>query len=407
MDKDIKYYLFFIIIISTNLTTFEKELDWKMISLCATGASEIILNRMNLDLGTVCMKYEDIIAECPDNTEEMIVEHKNVDIQNYRKCYKKCEENEVRIGNICYSCKKGYKLIIKDTLFGPKPKTCIHENYNMELKPQIRKPEEVRERHCMANTTLVGDNCEKDCSAIGLMSFGPFCATNEEVYKAHQKNFLKKITSEAFKKIMEKILKFILKPAELALSQFKIIKDEFLEMIKLDDFNTNKWFLKANIKKRIEMLGRDYFSQKTTELAASYTVEYAEYILDVCPQVSSAIYDNIIKDEPINLQDGFAHYSSKAMDTFFNFFNVDDGGVIDLANNCFIDTKNLKDIDCLKSLVDLIGQFDPTDISTVYSIVLSYYANSCDIDVKPENSQKLVYSYNIMEDAGKSGQFPN
>lgn len=390
MEKDIKFFYNFIFAIFFVKITLEKELDWKMITLCASGASKIVMEKVKENLGTICYKGENYLPECSADLDESI--HL---IQRF--CFKKCKENEEKIGEVCYYCDKGNKIIIEKDIFGRKLPLCENENNKKKIKAKKYKPEfmDERYRHCMANTTeLAFDGkiveCHIDCGVIGLEPFGDFCATNEEIYENHLKEVISNLRRIPLQRVLNKFFSFILNPSNIDFGQFKIMKNEFLEYLKLDKIYTKKFHLLADLKTRIKIMGRDIFSNLATDFAVEQTSNYEEYLRTVCPKVSSLIYDNIINDnqEQITLKEAFSHYSSQAIDLFFNFFKIDK--IKSINNDCFKDISKIDSIDCNKSVLDLIGAFDPSIISSIFSAISSYYVTECDIKIQSENSDRLV-----------------
>ena len=402
MERYIKIYLFLVLMISYSQISLSKELDWKMITLCASGAAAIVKDKMEEgNLGRICYKARSFIPECPDNTDEKIDKvHRNF---KTRRCFQKCKENQVKIGNYCYYCDEGYQLIIEDSYFGRKIKKCENIKYKNIIIVKYEKPKEVSVGHCMKNTTILGNyaSCELDCGVLGLLPFNDFCASNEEVYRNHQLKFIQNIIDLPLQVLLGKIWDAILKPYEIVWSQFGIMIQEFMKLLKLSDFNTNKWHIKADLKQRIKLMGRDMFSKFVTDFAVESSDDYAQYLATVCPKVSSHIYDNIINnnddEELISSKEGFAHYSSLAIESFFKLFKIDK--LKDITNECFLNIDNLNAFECYKSLATLIGDFDPTPISSIISIILSYYAEPCNIIVNPENSEEILTGYDILYDS--------
>jgi hypothetical protein len=339
---------------------------------------------------------EDIIPECPDGSDEIIYQR---DPTTYaRECFKKCREGGTKIGTICYYCDEGYTFLMKK-------KKCQNINNGRIINAIREAAEIVKESHCMKNTTLVGTRCELDCSVLGLQPFDNFCATNEEVYKKHLAEFDKSMVGLIPKWLINKLENMIFNPPEIDYDQFHVMKDEYLEYLKTDKIYTNRYHIMATLKSRIKVMGRDLFTRRSIDWALENAGEYREYVQTVCPKVASYLYDNSIKEytEDINLKETFFYYANLAFEFFGSFFYVDK--IKAVYDNCFADINNLNIIDCMEKVYDIIGIFDPTFMTSIFTTTLKYYKEECKIDYSPEKSKEIIYGFNYLLEIAKTSEY--
>ena len=388
MEKKMKLYLFLFIMIFSNKITLEIELNWKMVTQCATGITNIIKEEIEKEIGIICYRAPTMIAECPENSEEQLGP---INIKpRSRACYEKCKENEVKISRVCCSCPSGKNLIIEKNHIGQKNIYCQDPISKQKTKAELNKQKMVKESHCMPNTTVDESGCSEDCGVIGLKPFDEFCASDEETYKFHKKKFYGNLIHLPFK-IVSKLSELISAPAKVGKSDLGLLYDDVKEYVKLENFNTNKWHLWANIQTRLKIMGREAFSNHVNNYVSSMKDDYFEYAIKVCPLFSDSIFDDIISDQQkeITFEKGFQYYFKIVADRFLKFFMIDD--FIDLNNACFQDVNNLSVLECTKSFLSLVEEFDPTPITAIYSTMISYYAEPCDIKVAPEYSEEILY----------------
>ena len=388
MEKEMKLYLFLFILISLKEITLEVELNWKMVGQCATGITNILKEEIAKEIGIICYRGPYIIAECPENSEEKLGP---IQIKpRSRACYEKCKENELKINHACYSCPSGKNLLLEKNHIGQKKIYCQDTITKQKTKAELNKQKEVPESHCMANTTKDGSGCAEDCGVIGLKPFDEFCASSEEVYKLHKNEFFGNLLYLPIK-IVSKLAKIINAPIKTGDSDFQLLYDDVKEYIKLEKFNTNKWHLGAIIQTRLKIMGREKFSEMVNNFVSNMKDDYFENAIKVCPFFSDSIFDKLLSDQQkeITFEKGFQYYFKVSMERFEKFFKIDKIKAIN--DTCFTDINNYSNLKCTKSFLNLVEDFDPTPISAIYSTMLSYYAEPCDITVNPEYSEEILY----------------
>lgn len=351
--------------------------------------------------GSGCYKGASIIPECPEGTEEHILYFPYMN----RACYKKCKSNEIKRGNQCHKCKDGVEIHLKEYAYD--------EVFNMQLVcgPNEEKPEayniKVSPDHCMKNTIKDKDGCDIDCSILGLKHFGSYlngyCAKDKEEYlqllSAKGKidfniflfnaKFLTSIyVSSLFKSetigFKDSVYNYFI------LSHQKIKNINFEKL--LSELTTN-FFLRKQFLKNI---GKERFIEYIQDIVVGFfnkgevdeIFQNSKHFIDL--MWMRMIETNIINKLKLTAE-LYLILFRQALDQFLKFVDIIHlKDYMDLLRNCQNSEKINYD-ECFESILNNLENLDPTMIINFIRTFTSLTIPVCDIPVRAENSDMILF----------------
>ena len=348
-----------------------------------------------------CYLGESIIPECPEDTVEYI------DYLSKRHCFKKCKENEIRKGNVCYKCKNGEKISEKEkSIFGIKTKQ-IYCGVNKD--PEAYTPDEVEKDHCMKNTFYKNGACYKDCSVIGLKSFGlnEYCAIDETDYQQMLNNIIIPHLNYFYKLIVSKIFGFIFglkeKKDENKMGIIESIKkalfffnekanDRYIEKM-IQSYKVNRYWAKAHL-----IYARNEAFSKSLENFLNNQLGADNNIIVKTIKFTDKLYDKMVSDnsdkkiEKIKDKKGFTNVFYKSLMGIIKFFDIFEFS--DLISNCYkYKEQGLEQCfdSILNTIEDIDDFYDPYCLFGYVRASVNSNPPICEFKVDAENSDRVLY----------------
>ena len=399
-----------ILLISSFYISEEEKKQWQE----ATGIKRQLLS-VGITMGAIfeyLLKYKDfqgsgcyigasIIPECPKGTEEHILYFPYLN----RACYKKCKSNEIRRGNQCYKCKDGVEIYLKEYAYD--------EVFNMKLVcgPNEEKPEayniKVNPDHCMKNTIKNQDGCDIDCSILGLKNFGSFlngyCAKDKEEY-LQLLSAKGKIDFNIFlfdlKFLISKYVSSIFDSESIGFKE-SVNNYFILSHQKIKNINFQKLLseLRVNLylrKQFLKNIGKERFIEYIQDIivgvfdkgAADEIIQNSKYFIGL--MWMRMIETNKIEKLKLTVE-LFLKLFIQALDQFVKFVDIIHlKDYMDLLRNCQNSEKINYD-ECFESILTNLENFDPTMIINFIRTFTSLIIPVCDIPVKTENSDMMLF----------------
>ena len=332
-----------------------------------------------------CYRGHPYIPECT------LDELEDYEILVGRICYKKCEDYELEQGNIYYHCENGKKITKREAIYNDD--NIVELTCGFLEKPISRIPEQVKNSHCMANTTLIDGKCYKDCSILGLKPFRTFCAKNEKDYNNFFKDQLFNIIKYSIKTLTSFFLDKIFVVESDSLSDATDYFSKLFAKIKKNkQKETVSIFTKSigAIKDKIAKLGKQNLLDKITKSFKKLTKDIIddEEIVNKMIKFLAFHMDKMIdktKLEKINSNKKLDKALNEAMGELKSTFDF----TLDTIYNCKYD-KNFNLDDCFDSIMDTVESLDPTYWVGFIRELISLVPPVCDITVKPEHSKNLM-----------------
>ena len=352
----------------------------KFIQFGITFLVELLLDD---ETSSACYRDYPYMAECAEDELESIAPLIG------RSCFKKCEEYEIEEGNICYSCKDGSKIINREAIYGDKDITLF--NCKFQELPNARVPEKVKNSHCMANTIKIGELCYKDCSLLGLKPFEKFCAKDENDYK----HFFIDQFVNFFKYSIKTVTSYFLDKIFGKNDDITSFADNFLILFKkIELINTKNMlsgFIKSveSAKNLLKKIGKNNLLKKVTSFLKSLTKDIEDDIIEKVidffeNHIERWMLENNLKEIIDNKR------LNKAFNEAFQELKGTFDFSIDAIYECQLKNKDYNLDECFDSIMNIIESLDPTYWVGFIREMFSLVPTTCDIDVKPEHSKKLL-----------------